>query len=58
MAKIEQGQKDRMKVAVCDYLLRVNSEFVAESGHPLVAPTAINWLGDGIVTAAVESLEA
>jgi len=44
---------DDIKVAVCEYLLEVNRGFVADSGHPLIAPTAINWLGDGIVTAVL-----
>ncbi len=47
------SNNDVMKVAVCEYLLEVNRGFVAESGRPLVPPTAINWIGDGIVNAIV-----
>jgi hypothetical protein len=39
---------DAMKVAVCEYLLQVNRHFAP---GPFIPPTAINWLGDGIVSA-------
>lgn len=44
---------DAIKVAVCEYLLKVNQDM----DGPFIPPTAIDWLGDGIVTAvlAVES---
>jgi len=42
-----QAPLDAMKVAVCEYLLRIN----VEHDGPFIPPTAINWLGDGIVDA-------
>lgn len=44
---------DRLKVAVCEYLLSVNRDFERDGGRPFIAPTAINWLGDGIVSAVL-----
>jgi hypothetical protein len=44
---------DALKVAVCEYLLGVNRDFERDGGSPLIAPTAINWLGDGIVSAVL-----
>lgn len=46
-----EPDRDAMKVAVCEYFLEVNRGFVAKSGSPLIAPTAIDWLGNGIVDA-------
>ena len=42
---------DSMKVAVCEYLLSVNKRMTG----PFIPPTAIDWLGDGIVKAILES---
>jgi len=39
------------KVAVCEYLLAVNADF--PDWPPLIPPTAIDWLGDGIVAALI-----
>lgn len=47
-----------MKVAVCEYLLSVNREMDDGSGRMFIAPTAINWLGDGIVDAVLDCLKA
>lgn len=41
---------DVMKVAVCEYLLGLNED----QDHPFVPPTAINWMGDGIVDAILK----
>lgn len=48
---------DAVKVAVCEYLLERNREYVTGSGHPLIPPTAIDWLGDGITTAAFAAID-
>lgn len=45
---------DEMKVAVCEYLLQVNRDDQGpgrERWGPIIPPTAIDWLGDGIVSA-------
>jgi hypothetical protein len=44
-----------MKVTICEYMLGVNRGFVEESGYPFIAPTAIDWLGNGIVSAIVSA---
>ena len=46
-----EAENDRMKRVVCEYLLQVNEEH----GGPFIPPTAINWLGDGIVNAIVDA---
>lgn len=43
---------DDMKVAVCEYLLTLNRG----EDRPFIPPTAINWIGDGIVTAILEAV--
>jgi hypothetical protein len=43
-----------MKVAVAEYLLSVNRDH----DGPFIPPTAIDWLANGIVTAALFSLGA
>lgn len=40
------------KVAICEYLLSVNEQ---TPDHPFIAPTAIDWLGDGMVKALAEA---
>lgn len=47
---------DAIKVTLCEYLLAINRDFVADSGSPLIPPTAINWLGNGLVSAALTAL--
>lgn len=42
-----QPQGSDMKIAVCEYLLQVNRDH----DGPFIPPTAIDWLGNGIVTA-------
>lgn len=42
-----------MKVAVCEYLLKVNEDMKGS----FIPPTAINWLGDGIVKTILGVLE-
>ena len=50
---------NEVKVAVCEYLLAVNRDFQKPPGrHPLIPPTAINWLGDGITRAVIEALQS
>lgn len=45
----DQPNRDAMKLAVCEYLIDVN-----RTHHgAFVPPTAIDWLGDGIVDALV-----
>ena len=43
-----------IKTAVCEYLLSLNKD---EKGfpleHPFIPPTAINWIGDGLVKAVL-----
>jgi hypothetical protein len=49
---------DKMKVAVCEYLLQVNREMDeadAGGGRKFIPPTAIDWLGDGIVRAILST---
>jgi hypothetical protein len=41
---------DKLKVAVCEYLLSVNE---SDPDHPFIPPTSIDWLGDGIVSAVL-----
>ena len=48
---IEQDNRDAMKIAVCEYLLSVN----AYMEGPFIPPTAIDWLGNGIVQAIVDA---
>jgi hypothetical protein len=43
---------DAMKVAVCEYLLQVNRDM----DGPFIPPTAIDWLGNGIVKAIEAAL--
>jgi hypothetical protein len=56
--KIDQvthpGAANAIKVAVCEYLLKVNRDH----GGPFIPPTAIDWLGDGIVDAIEAALDA
>ena len=50
---------DALKVAVCEYLLQVNREMDeadAGGGRKFIPPTAINWLGDGIVRVVLAAL--
>jgi hypothetical protein len=52
---------DAAKVAVCEYLLQVNRDHDTGDGHAFIPPTAIDWLGNGIVSAilaAVQTVEA
>ena len=42
---------NNLKIAVCEYLLEVNKD----TEVPLIPPTAIDWLGDGIVKAILET---
>lgn len=42
-----------LKVAVCEYLLSVNA---VDPVHPLIPPTSIDWLGNGIVSAVLDAL--
>lgn len=44
-------EADALKIAVCQYLLRVNDEHEG----PFIPPTAIDWLGNGIVSAVLEA---
>lgn len=46
-----------LKVAVCEYLLKVNEDHDTGNGHMFIPPTAINWLGDGIVNAILVGQE-
>lgn len=39
------------KVALCEYMLGVNAR---DEEHPFIPPTAIDWLGNGMVTALAE----
>lgn len=52
MAEHEEilASPDALKVAVCEYLLSVNER---DPEYPFIPPTAINWLGDGIVSAVL-----
>lgn len=43
---------DKMKCAICEYLLNVNMQ--AKGGF--IPPTAIDWLGNGIVRAILPCL--
>jgi hypothetical protein len=40
---------DELKVAVCEYLLQVNRDM----DGPFIPPTAIDWLGNGLVDAVL-----
>lgn len=46
---------DDLKVAVCEYLLSVNER---DPEHPFIPPTAIDWLGNGIVDAVLAVLRS
>jgi hypothetical protein len=41
-----------MKIAVCEYLLQVNRDH----DGPFIPPTAIDWLGNGIVDAILAAV--
>ncbi len=47
-----------MKTAVCEYLLQVNREMDNGDGHKFIPPTAIDWLGNGIVSAILTPAQA
>lgn len=46
---VERDLPDRVKVAVCEYLLSLNKG----EDRPFIPPTSINWLGDGITQAVM-----
>ena len=48
-------RQNDLKAAVCDYLIQVNTDhddtnLPIRDRHPFIPPTAIDWLGNGIVT--------
>lgn len=48
-----QSRKNKAKQRVCEYLLKVNENM----DGAFIPPTAIDWLGNGIVTAIFEEKE-
>lgn len=48
LAKVPPAAPDRQKVAVCEALLAVNAD---GREHPIIPPTAIDWIGNAIVAA-------
>lgn len=46
------------KVAVCEYLLQVNRDHDPDNkGYAFIPPTAIDWLGNGIVSAILATAQ-
>lgn len=48
LAKVIPTDANRQKVAVCEALLAINAD---GREHPIIPPTAIDWIGDHIVSA-------
>lgn len=54
---VSKPTKNALKVAICEYFLELNSKDRAAGSPPMIPPTAIDWLGNGLVAAVVKVLE-
>lgn len=48
MLRAVDAKADQQKVAVCEALLAINA---ADQEHPIIPPTAIDWIGNAVVSA-------
>lgn len=51
LAKVPPTDPNRQKSAVCEALLAINAGDREQGEHPIIPPTAIDWIGDAIVEA-------